>query len=828
MADAMEIIISAVDQASSVFGDIISSAQDMASDIVGSVGSASSEFDTISNNVSEFQSAVDNIDSTELEALASTLGMDTDEVERLLQAGADIGSLSAGFNEAASAADELEKEIQEDTEAMQEFGSAGDVMAAQTFMDVANGMKDAMLGAADTAGTFNDSIMRASLEAEGAGVNVEQMKNIVSELSDTTGRAGGQIREAFIKATARGVTDMDSFKTMMEGAGAQATLLGTDIETMGNKFSGMAQKDTLMARALAETGITMDELGTAMGMTGATADEVKEKWKELDTNQRAAILGTAASMNEGKNANSEYKNSWAGLQEQVNIAKGRLERIVGSVLLPVLIPAMKLAGDILNGVGDVIQGVMNGPLGGLVSVLGAAGGAFLIAVTGAAALRSMFAFLRLNTMLDSAATIFNTGTKILNGEASGAGAIANSLLGTSFMESAAAAWAAAAGFLAAAWPLLVIVGVIAVVVVAIYELGKAFGWWTDISSMFDAIRAGVMRLWDAFINHPDVQAVIQALGEVWNWLASGIGWVIDQVMNFFNISTGGEFDIVHALIMAIGQAWNFITAPIRAVISAVQNVIGAFDQFRNGQMDLPTFIMTILQNLLNVYMSIFGRIIVLVVQWGSRIFSSAVRAVTRFVTGIVTRVRQLPGRVYSALLLVVSRITSAIQSWINAGVRKVHDLISKITSPFSGVAGKISSALGGVADAFTKPFRDAWSWIKPYYDKIKGALDIIPSFGGEPAYGGESALDVVTGQSFRINTGEYIVDEDNSPVVIEDNINLTLDLRNVPSNVNTSQLIEALGDKRVLSALTSNRDFQDLDAKVKQKIALKNVRSRGR
>ena len=86
------------------------------------------------------------------------------------------------------------------------------------------------------------------------------------------------------------------FQKMMEGAGAQATLFGTNIQAMGDKFSSMAQKDTLMSRSLAETGITMGELATAMGMTGATADEVKAKWKELDTNQRAAILGTAASI----------------------------------------------------------------------------------------------------------------------------------------------------------------------------------------------------------------------------------------------------------------------------------------------------------------------------------------------------------------------------------------------------------------------------------------------------------------------------------------------------------------------------------------------------
>ena len=61
--------------------------------------------------------------------------------------------------------------------------------------------------------------------------------------------------------------------------------------------------------------------------------------------------------------------------------------------------------------------------------------------------------------------------------------------------------------------------------------------------------------------------------------------------------------------------------------------------------------------------------------------------------------------------------------------------------------------------------------------------------------------------------------------MIEDNINLTLDLKNVPSNISTAQLIEALNNKEVLNALVNNRDFQSIDAQVKQRINLKNSRS---
>lgn len=401
-------------------------------------------------------------------------------------------------------------------------------VGAEAFSQLADGLWNL----ADRAGTFEDSLMRARLEAEGAGIGVNDLTDTVSQLSAATGRAGGEIRESFINATARGITDMDSFKSMMEGAGAQATLFGTDIQSMADKFSNMAMRSTLMERSLASTGITMEELAEAMGMSGATADEVKEKWKELDTNQRAAILGQAASMNEGKNANEEYKHSWAGLQEQIDIAKGRLERLAGEVLLPVLIPALETAARVLSWVGDVVQGVMDGPFGGLVSVIGTAAAAFALAVP---------AFVAIS------------------------GAI--NLIKLSAIPAAIALWEMVA-------PLLPFIIIGAAVVLIIYEIGKAFGWWTDVSSMLDAIWAGVQRLWSAFINHPDVQAIIGAMQAAWKALQPAIQSIIRWVGSFFNASNGSRFDAVRGFINAIGLAWKAVTLPIRLVIRILQTLWG--------------------------------------------------------------------------------------------------------------------------------------------------------------------------------------------------------------------------------------------------------------
>ena len=579
MADAMEIIISAVDSASEVFQSIIESATNMASGITDAVGSAGSDFDTIAENAANFSDSVSNIDTSTLEELASELGMDTEEVERLISSAADLGTMSAGFNEVAAAADELEQEIQDDIDKMDELGSAGDVMAAQTLMDFANGVSDSMSAMADKAGTVQDSWTRLGLAAEGAGINMDTMKSAVSSLSDETGRAGGSIRESFITMTSAGITDMTTMQEVFRGASAQAFVLGTDVNSLADKFSGMAMKSTLSEKTLKGTGITMQELGEAMGLQGATIDEIKDKWGELDTNQRAAALGMAASMNEGQTANDEYKNSWQGLQDQVEIAKGKLMTMAGQVLLPVLVPAMKLASDILSGLGTVIEGVMKGPFGGLVSIVGASAGIFMIAFGGVLALKNILGFLKLEASLAKIEMMALAFAEEFQATGSITSAAANMIGASGFTGLATAAWGAATAVWAAIAPFLPFIAAAALVAVAIYEVGKAFGWWTDVSSMLDAIKAGLTEMWEAFINHPDVQAAIQAISDAFSWLTTVVGEVGQAILDFFGINESGSFDILHTLIDGIGEAWNAVRPAIMFVIDVWMQLINTVNQF---------------------------------------------------------------------------------------------------------------------------------------------------------------------------------------------------------------------------------------------------------
>ena len=58
-------------------------------------------------------------------------------------------------------------------------------------------------------------------------------------------------------------------------------------------------------------------------------------------------------------------------------------------------------------------------------------------------------------------------------------------------------------------------------------------------------------------------------------------------------------------------------------------------------------------------------------------------------------------------------------------------------------------------------------------------------------------------------------------------INLNVDLSNVPAHIDTNTLISVLTDPTVLAALTNNNNFQTLDARAKNRLLMKQARAGG-
>ena len=347
---------------------------------------------------------------------------------------------------------------------------------------------------------------------------------------------------------------------------------------------------------------------------------------------------------------------------------------------------------------------------------------------------------------------------------------------TTLVPALAAATLSALEFAAAmlANPLTWVVLALAAVAIAIYEVGKAFGWWTDVNSMLSAIWAGLQRLWSAFINHPDVQGFISAMIPVWNAVSSAIGQVVSWVMSFFNNTSPGKFDIVRALIDALGIAWRATTLPIRLVITVIRLLWSTMQTVGNN-----------IRNTINNIRNWFA---------------------------------QLPGRIRSAISALVSVITQPFRNAYNNIVGVVNDIKSY-------VQGLTNLNLGSITDAITKPFRDAYQSVCDWVDKIKKKAQEAAN----------NPLSVI-GLGFDY---EGILQEMQSAgtlnkeetLQLEHNINLIFDLKNIPAgtdeNIIYGMITQLANDKTFIKELASNPDFQNIDAKVKNRINMKKSRMIG-
>ena len=792
------------------------------------------------------------------------------------------------------------------------FSGLGGIMSSVMGGIGLKSLSDMTIGAA----VSRDRIFNLSYAILGAGQSMDTFKNSSSSLwnqmdADTNKSLVGldQISQAMsvINMSANASeSQLKALEPVILDIGQRAILMGKDgneaVSLMQAAGKGLNGEFEMLRENF---GITREKLEAA-GWSGA-ADDIDGYTKALgDCLKQSGDVSDMMNTTSGKL--TVLKKYW-----------GLAGRSIGDEFLPYLDKA-------LTGLVSFLDADQDGALDARgkkwlqygYGVMAVASGFATIAPSIAPALsvlgslsgatKSVLVFLGLMKGAEDALTISTLSNTI----AEKANAIAKAAGGAA----AVTATGANAGLTASLWamttallanPITWVVLALIALAVAAYEVGKAFGWWSDIPSMLSAVWDGINRLWNAFINHPDVQAAISIIS---NALSTLWGWIVQAghaILEFFGVSAGSEWDIVHSLIEGIGLAWQELTFPIRTIISLIQMAMGAFGSFYNGtlmplgeyimgilnpvfetlgtiwtgvieqisgvvsvfqafqagQVDLVTVITTVATTLWNVWLLIVANLSNLVLTLASNLLTWATQAGLNFLTGIVLYLSQVPGRVWNYLVQTTTRILTAGAQWVSrarsaasrvvsgvvsfmaslpgrvasaiAGVvtaiisagaqwvsnarQKASEVVSGARDALSGMAGAVSGALSGVVDAIVSPFREAYNTAKGIWDSIANLASSVPQVnspaGGdfEWSYYGDSDVMASGGETTSSN--------------LDINHKITLDLENVPSQIDTPTLINALQDKKVLKALTSNPDFQSLDANVKNKLNLKVNRARG-
>ena len=822
MADNMEVIISAIDDASEIFSSIAASCEEMMSGISASADEASVSIDEIAPAAEEVESAISSIDPS---------GID------------EVGSAAS---DAASGADELGDSLGGASDAADELGNSMGIIEGSLLLGAAEQIGNLAGNTEDMAQQMNTAAITIGQLATQTGIAEPQMVALINEISNAT--FPNDEAMMYVKSLSqigvsannlgKSATDLDKINDAFGMGAGRVNSLGQELSVLGVDMNNVSDSFNALAYANANTVGGMDNYYNFLKKYDA-------QFKELgyDVDQSSIIIAAATQKYGGGRA------ALSGLSEALEQADGdtrKLEQALG-IQAGTLDNASAVTGQyegqlqelaneeaehktILDQIGAAWEDVslsLSGVLSPAASAISAIGqvGSVGMSVKGIKELSTTFNQLRAaniastasnyalaasQTVLNAATTISTTAMGILSGE-------------ISLVTIATEMWNA----VLAMNPLVLVAVAAVALAVAVYEVGKAFGWWTDVSSMLDAISAGVQRLWSAFINNPDVQAFLTAIGAAFNVVSGAVGNAVGWVLSFFNVSAPGNFDIVRLVIDAVGAAWNAMTLPIRAVI----NVIRTFLTIQElGRQAAQGFISNVINNIKNLP----SRVGSYVTRTTSRIASgarawatNAGRGAINTVNSVINQVQNLPNKVYNEFIKIGQRIRESVGAAVSAATSFGGDIVSAVLGALHIASPGIiqRKTVGEFEDTVTRiagTARSAYNAGQSVGQSIVDGFDDVNLNNKSLNFNatGNIATDLANGKGFDITTGQYVVEDTNINLYIDGK--LSHEFLNLTNNINEVELARIIEESelsdRFIYKLVHSDLFQHLDNKVKVRL----------
>lgn len=541
--------------------------------------------------------------------------------------------------------------------------------------------------------------------------------NYAAQMGLSQEQAAGQLQKAFM------------------GNGKALKSLGLDIKDYKDETTGAIDKQKLLNDVLNRTGGAADKYAES---STAKFQRLNNVLAGLKTDFGAAIMDAITPLIPVVQGFLDIINNLPGPVKSVGFAAIALGAGIGIIAGPLMsvIGLMETLGFTIPTIGGLL-----GAMGGETAALSAEQIALAASQAGLTAEEVM------------AAAAHSGNMAALTGEGAAAAGASGGF------------WAMAAAELAALAPIILIIAGVAALIVVIEQIGESLGWWTDFGTMLDSIKAGVQRLWDAFVNSPQVQGTLSAIqgafSALWSALQPIFNWIGAAWNNLFKSDgpgSGGP-DVVGQLIGFFGQlgsvagqvlgvisnGFKVVWTVIGPIISGLGAVVGIFGQLAAGSIDWQTALIMIGQVILTVWMTVstaigqiasrIGRSILngivntlrvipqriwqfltmaalRLLVFGSIAAMRARQAGLRILNGIVNYIKQLPARVGQYMMRIPARIAAAAGAAVSAAASLASQVVTAVTNGVTGVAdavytefmnigGKINSAVSGAVSAAT-------------------------------------------------------------------------------------------------------------------------------
>ena len=524
--------------------------------------------------VTSLQEALEEI--AELANIEISVSADSSELDDVQDKIDDIDGFIIGgdVDVDSSSVDELNEKLDESVDKSSDLGATVSGLAATLAIDEM----------ANTADNVNNSWNQLSLTFKGTGVSVDTLKVKTNELSQATGRSGSQIRTYFNQMGIAGVTNVNLLSESFENLTGRSYQTGRSVEQMEGSVQKMVMTGNAGGKMLTNLGISTTDLGKAMGVT---KDEAQDAFKNLSETERLEALNKA--MGDGTEANEMYKNSYAGLKEQAQIAFAGLMVAVGQSILPVVIPAVKALASGIKTVTDIFKALpapVTSALGAVLAII--SGLAFLGGVVGIATKAIRFMWSGISTLgghiVSAVGKIRNLGTTLSNLRTAITGAITKvKELGLAFLQQAKQVMVSVYAWIAEKVQIVVSTIVKYANMVATYALAAAeFLLASPILIVIAVVIAVIAVFWYLYNTNASVRAGINWLIGVLKQLASIIiGAVKSALTNIIN-GFNNVKSVIQPLASVIGgtltNAWNTMKGAVSNAITPITNMYNKLKQ----------------------------------------------------------------------------------------------------------------------------------------------------------------------------------------------------------------------------------------------------------
>ena len=251
-------------------------------------------------------------------------------------------------------------------------------------------------------------------------------------------------------------------------------------------------------------------------------------------------------------------------------------------------------------------------------------------------------------------------------------------------------------------------GIIAAIPVIIEKLPEL------ITSIINALIEGIPLLIQGAIQL--FMALVQAIPVIIEALTAALPQIIEAIVN----------GLINGLPMIIEGSIQLFMALLEAIPVIVEALINALPQIVQA---IATGLAAVLPelaawgaNMLNGFVTIFSNMLNSVIQWGGNMLTQAVTSITAFVNGIINTAKDIPVKLYNAIIGAVAQVQQWGQRVLETAKNGMNMVKNGILNVFSNIGESFKTVGSNIVNGIWNGISAGWDWLKEKVSNIASSL----------------------------------------------------------------------------------------------------------